>query len=91
MSSGDGARLRVNPIACTGHGVCAELLPELIRLDPWGYPLVAGRGAVPRGLAAYARRAAAACPTLALLIEESDAGVSAVPGTRGRGGRGHPG
>ena len=33
-------RLRVNPIACTGHGVCAELLPELIKLDPWGYPLL---------------------------------------------------
>ena len=32
--------LRVNPIACTGHGVCAELLPELIELDPWGYPIV---------------------------------------------------
>lgn len=32
--------LRVNPIACTGHGVCAELLPEFIRLDPWGFPIV---------------------------------------------------
>ena len=26
--------LRVNPIACEAHGVCAELLPELITLDP---------------------------------------------------------
>ena len=26
-------RLRVNPIACEAHGECAELLPELIRLD----------------------------------------------------------
>ena len=32
--------LRVNPIACTGRGVCAELLPELITIDPWGYPIV---------------------------------------------------
>ena len=32
--------LRVNPIACTGHGVCAELLPELVTLDEWGYPIV---------------------------------------------------
>ena len=30
----------VNPIDCTGHGVCAELLPELISLDEWGYPIV---------------------------------------------------
>ena len=83
MTSGEAARLRVNPIACTGHGVCAELLPELIWLDPWGYPVVQG-GVVPRHLAAHARRAAAACPTLALLIEDSDAG-SAVRGTRGGG------
>jgi ferredoxin len=90
VTGGEDGRLRVNPIACTGHGVCAELLPELIRLDPWGYPLVAG-GAVPRHLASHARRAAAACPTLALLIEDSAADASVVPGVRGRRGRGHPG
>jgi ferredoxin len=33
-------RLRVNPINCSGHGLCAELVPELVRLDEWGYPLV---------------------------------------------------
>ena len=33
-------RLRVNPIQCTGHGVCAELLPELVTADEWGYPIV---------------------------------------------------
>ncbi len=75
-------RLRVNPIACTGHGMCAELLPELIKLDPWGYPLLADM-AVPRELADHARRAAAACPTLALLTDES---VVAALGVR-RGGR----
>ena len=32
--------LRVNPINCTGHGVCAELLPELVTLDEWGYPVL---------------------------------------------------
>jgi ferredoxin len=32
--------LKVNPIDCTGHGVCAELLPELVSLDEWGYPIV---------------------------------------------------
>jgi ferredoxin len=61
-------RLRVNPIACRGHGVCAELLPELIELDPWGYPLMR-EPTVPRPLLPHARRAAATCPALALLLE----------------------
>jgi ferredoxin len=69
-------KLRVNPIACTGHGLCAELLPEIIRPDPWGYPLLTA-AVVPPALADHARRAAAACPTLALLVEES--GGNAVP------------
>ena len=33
-------RLRINPIACEAHGLCVELLPELIRLDDWGYPIL---------------------------------------------------
>lgn len=61
-------RLRVNPLLCQAHGVCAELLPELIRLDPWGYPILAP-GPVPRDLAPLARRTAASCPALALLLE----------------------
>jgi ferredoxin len=68
-------RLRVNPIACEAHGVCAELLPEMISLDPWGYPIVAP-GPVPPGLAGHARRAVAACPTLALLLTRDDGGTS---------------
>ena len=39
-------RLSVDPIACTGHGVCADMLPELIELDDWGYPRI-DPGAVP--------------------------------------------
>jgi ferredoxin len=58
-------QLRVNPIACQGHGLCAELLPEWVRLDDWGYPIV-NPGPVPPELEEHARRAAAACPTLAL-------------------------
>ena len=63
--------LRVNPIACEAHGVCAELLPELITQDPWGYPIVAP-GPVPDALLPLARRATAACPTLALLLTPDD-------------------
>ncbi|MFR9789804.1 ferredoxin [Streptomyces sp. MB22_4] len=57
--------LRVDRVACTGQGLCAELLPELIDLDEWGYPVLKGR-AVPDELRAHARRAVAACPRLAL-------------------------
>jgi ferredoxin len=65
-------QLRVNPIACTGHGLCAELLPEHIALDPWGYPIVP-RLAVPDELTGLARKAVSACPALALLIERRQA------------------
>ena len=62
-------RLRVNAIGCVGHGLCAELVPELIAIDEWGYPILVDPGPVPDALAGHARRAADACPTLALLIE----------------------
>ncbi len=60
-------RLRVNPIACEAHGMCAELLPEAISLDDWGYPIVDERPLAPE-LLDHARRAAQACPTFALLL-----------------------
>lgn len=63
-------RLRINPITCDAHGICAELLPEVIKLDPWGYP-IAPAADLPDGLVAHARRAAAACPTLALMIDKA--------------------
>jgi ferredoxin len=62
-------RLRVNPIACEAHGLCFELLPELIRLDDWGYPILE-QPDVPRELLGLADRAVEACPTLALILEE---------------------
>lgn len=61
-------RLRLDPIACTGHGICAELLPEMIRLDDWGYPIV-DDATVPAGLLPMARRTLNACPALALRLE----------------------
>jgi ferredoxin len=61
--------LRVNPIACTGRGVCAELLPELISLDPWGFPIVP-RNELDDELLELARKAVAACPVLALTLQK---------------------
>jgi ferredoxin len=63
--------LRVNPIACTGRAVCAELLPELITMDPWGYPIVP-RTELDDELLDLARKAVAACPVLALTIQERE-------------------
>ncbi|MHB8641627.1 MAG: ferredoxin [Gaiellaceae bacterium] len=60
--------LRVNPIVCDGHGLCAELFPERIELDEWGYPIIDG-APIPRSLEAHARRAADECPVLALRLE----------------------
>jgi ferredoxin len=48
--------------------LCAELLPETIRLDDWGYPILEG-GELPPELVEHARRAADACPVLALRLE----------------------
>ena len=36
------SQVRVNPIRCDAYGMCAELLPERITLDDWGYPIVDG-------------------------------------------------
>jgi ferredoxin len=68
--------LRLNPIACDGNGLCADVLPELIQLDDWGYPIVDGRP-VPEELLAHARRAVDACPTLALALVRAERGVKA--------------
>ncbi|MDQ6927966.1 MAG: ferredoxin [Actinomycetota bacterium] len=63
-------QLVVNPITCTGHGLCAELFPERITLDEWGYPIIDPRP-VTGELQEHARRAVAACPALALSMQRS--------------------
>ena len=68
-------RIEVDPIACQAHGICAELLPELIELDDWGYPVIADVD-VPGRLRPLARRAVSVCPTLALHLRAAARGVS---------------
>lgn len=65
-----GPTLRIDPIACHAHGLCAELLPEMITLDEWGYPLPRPIP-IPDPILRDARQAAAACPTLALHLHAS--------------------
>lgn len=62
-------RLRVDWIACQGRGLCAELLPERIRLDEWGYPVLDAAG-LGEDVLQHARAAARACPTRALRVTE---------------------
>jgi ferredoxin len=70
-------RLRLDPTACTGHGLSADLLPELIDVDEWGYPIVATED-VPAHLLPLARCAVDICPTLALRLARG------TPATQGR-------
>ncbi|MFD8706405.1 ferredoxin [Kitasatospora sp. NPDC059648] len=65
MTAADRETLRIDRIACTGHGQCAELLPELLTLDEWGYP-VQHDGTIPPDLHAPAHRAVRGCPRLAV-------------------------
>ena len=58
-------QLRLDPIECDGHGLCAELFPEWIQPDDWGYPIIDQRP-IPPSLEPHARRAIKECPKLAL-------------------------
>ena len=60
-------RITVDPVACDGYGYCAELLPEAISLDEWGYPVIVDR-VIPADLMAQAKRAARDCPKGAITV-----------------------
>lgn len=62
---GDERTLRVDPIACDGHGLCAELFPERVSLDDWGYPIV-DPTPIPATLERLGSRAIRQCPKRAL-------------------------
>ena len=69
-----GLRLEIDRIACDAYGTCAELLPEGIDLDEWGYPIMAP-GNVPLHLVDLAKRAVDSCPVLALRLVKAQAPV----------------
>ncbi|MBZ5737891.1 ferredoxin [Nocardioides mangrovi] len=60
-------RIDVDWTRCDGHGLCALLLAENLTTDAAGFPVVT-RADVPPGAERDARRAAAACPALALRV-----------------------
>jgi ferredoxin len=63
-------QLVVDPVACEGYGSCAELFPEWIDLDEWGYPIIRNE-AIPEGLVGHAEAAVSGCPKLALALRRS--------------------
>lgn len=60
-------QLRVDPISCQAHGLCAAEFPDGIELDEWGYPIIVA-GPVGADQVRRAKRAASACPVLALRL-----------------------
>ena len=66
-------RLRVDPIACDAFGYCVELLPEIVGLDEWGFPVLDDTP-VPPYLIDLAKRAVRDCPRRALLLERAPSG-----------------
>jgi ferredoxin len=75
--------IRVDPIRCRAHGLCAEILPERVTLDDWGYPIVDGEPVGPE-LHGLAKRAVSACPVFALSLQTArDSSRSAREPSRG--------
>jgi ferredoxin len=62
-------RITIDPVACDAYGYCAEILPEVIGLDEWGYPIIRA-GPLGGEFVALARRAVRDCPKRALTIRE---------------------
>ncbi|MFB9675356.1 NADH-ubiquinone oxidoreductase-F iron-sulfur binding region domain-containing protein [Streptosporangium vulgare] len=62
-------KLTVDWTRCQGHGLCAQLAPDLVHLDEHGYP-VFGRDTVPAQFRRMARRAVEMCPALALRVAQ---------------------
>jgi ferredoxin len=63
-----GNRLRVDPVACDGVGICAHLAPRLVTVDSWGYPILPVEP-LDRSEQRSAALAVAGCPRRALFID----------------------
>jgi ferredoxin len=63
-------KISIDPVACDAFGYCAELLPELISLDEWGYPIVDPRPVEGR-LLTLAKRAVRDCPKRAITLRQA--------------------
>jgi ferredoxin len=67
--SGPKLRVIADRGACCGYGVCAELCPEIFKVDDIGVVTLLTE-IVPEGLEVKAREGASACPQNALRVVE---------------------
>ena len=58
------ARIAVDRVLCTGHGICAQTLPGAVVLDQWGYPIIRHEAVA----AEAAGLAVKLCPARALFL-----------------------
>ena len=68
-------KVRIDPIRCRGHAICA-LLSEGVELDDWGFGRVVDASPEGRERLRRARRAAAACPNGAIVITGDEEAAS---------------
>jgi ferredoxin len=67
------SRVHVDWTRCDGHGLCAELLPEVLGRDEWGFPLAHGSLEIDAALEPHAERAVRSCPLSALKLLDTGA------------------
>jgi ferredoxin len=67
MSDAVKLKVVINKPACCGYGVCAEICPEVYKLDENGMVYVDDE-IVPAGLEEAAKEGADACPQSALAV-----------------------
>jgi ferredoxin len=68
MSRDEGHRLRVDWIRCDGYGLCSDLVPDLIGLDDWRFPITP-KGPIDPARLDDLQRAIDCCPEKALILE----------------------
>ena len=59
-------KVRVQTARCQGHARCAQVAPQLFKLDELGNSRPIGDGTIPQGLEDKARLAQANCPEIAI-------------------------
>jgi ferredoxin len=77
---GVSVEIRIDPILCRGHAICALFFSDAVDLDQWGFGKVAVAVAeTPRDIR-RAYRAAAACPNGAFVVREREPAPTSRPG-----------
>jgi ferredoxin len=62
-------KVEVDKMACCAYGLCAEICPDVYKLDDNGVAYAEDE-LVPEGMEELAREGAAACPQLAISVTE---------------------